>query len=122
MSSDCRLDQRLVSLVHISVILIVVSVLLFLGYFLAGMTAVMVGVDPFAYPFLTVDEDPVLILFSMFVGIFVCTGSLGQLFRPILSGNNDSDIAINILLSMVALGFGLATLRITFWSLISLIE
>lgn len=76
MDSDRRLDQRLVSLIDASIVALITLVLLFLGYFLAGITAVVVGVNPSMYPFLAVDDDPVLALFSALVGMFICTGSL----------------------------------------------
>lgn len=122
MSSDRRFDQRLVSLIDFSVTSLRISGSLFIGYLLAGMTAVKFGPDPFPYAFLTVDGDPVFAIFSTFIGIFICTGSLSQVLRAILAEGDDLSIAINILLSMIALGLGLATLRFSIWPLLDMLQ
>lgn len=121
MSSNRRLDQQLASLIDVSVLLLVILFLLLLGYVLAGATAVMFGADPFPYAFLMLDGDPVFALLGSLIGIFISTGSLSQVFRSILAENDNRAIAINILLSMIALGFGLTTLRISIWPLIDMI-
>lgn len=118
MSPNSRLDQRLVSLIGFSVIALGVVVPFFIGYVLAGMTAMRFGLDPFPYAFLTLDGDLVFAVFGTLSGIFICIGSLSHLFRVILMGRDDRAIAISILLSMIVLGFGLAILRFSIWPLL----
>lgn len=122
MNSDHRLDHRLVPLIDLSVTALVVLVPLFIGYILAGMTAVILGLDPFPYAFLALDGDPVFVLFGTLIGIFICTVSLSQIPMVLLTESDDRTIAIHILLSMITLGFGLATLRFSMWPLLDMLR
>lgn len=122
MSSDHRLDQRLRTLVNVSTFLLMVLISLFIGYLLAGLVAIRFHSDPFPYAFLTGDGDPIFVLFGTLVGIFICTGSLGQVLRVIRADGDDLPSAIGILLLMIALGFGLATLRLSVWPLLDIIR
>ncbi len=90
----------------------ILSTLSFLGYVVIGFSLWAVGVYEPAYSVMSF-TDPVFIGLSFLTGLFICATSGTLAVLTLLLGPNDSKANFVVLMSLIAFGFGAATMRVT---------
>lgn len=107
------LERGFYRLYHLSTLGTAVVCIWLFGYLLVGFTLHIAGI--YAPEFAVMSfTDPIFITSSFIAGAFIC-GMAGSLtLLTLLMDVRDANAEFVILLSLIAFGFGAATMRVTF--------
>jgi len=91
----------------------ILSTICFLGYVVIGFSLSFVGVYEPAYSVMGF-TDPFFTSLSFLTGLFICAMSGTLAVLTFLLGPNDTKANFVVTMSLIAFGFGAATMRVTF--------
>lgn len=78
-------------------------------YIVGGWLLLQADVLQLPYPFLVISRDPVLLFFVAAMGSFITVAMLGLLPLVLLGQGPQEDILVVVLLSSIAIGFGVVS-------------
>jgi hypothetical protein len=97
--------------VRASVIGTIALLALLVGYLASGFTLLLFDPNPFPYPFLAVDADPVFNLLMLLAGSSICLGTGGLILLHSMKGVRSVYDMVAVLCSFIGFGFGVASIR-----------
>jgi hypothetical protein len=84
----------------------------FVGYLFLGASLSVASIYTPPFPVLSL-SDPLFTILSFLVGVFICLLSGSLTLLTLLGAEKDANAEFVLLLSLIAFGFGAATVRVT---------
>ncbi len=106
------LERELYRVFRLSTVGSAVTVVGFVGYLCIGIVLHIAGIYMPPFPFLSF-SDPVFMILSFGIGGFICLLSGSLISLTLLTSVKDANAEFVLLMSLIAFGFGVATVRFT---------
>ncbi len=106
------LERELYRVFRLSSVGSAVTVVGFAGYLCIGIVLRVVGIYTPPFPLLSF-SDPVFMILSFVIGGFICLLSGSLTLLTLLTSVKDANAEFVLLMSLIAFGFGAATIRVT---------
>lgn len=113
------IERKLRMISRLSAFVLLCMVGIFGGYVSAGITVTYFLPGTLPYPFLSLDSDPVFIVFGTVLGTLTCLSGACVTVYALISPLTTDRTGKAIIVGMTTIGFGLAILRFTLRPLIT---